>query len=180
MARCTICHTKIQRTEAVQECASCQMKYHDGCWNGIGGCATYGCSQAPDAPKAPPAVNTQRGWGDDKGCPNCQARIASSAMFCGCGARFPWADPMTSAEYYEWFEREKARRSARVVILVLFCLSLTGLAAPVVGPIAFFKAQRDHQALTGEGGGPYLALAYGTAAIGLVYILLIVAVILGG
>src|SRR5438876_1806454 len=109
MARCSICGTLIQPDEApsaVTRCDECKQEYHQACWDEIGGCATYGCRQAAQAEKPPPPVQTGGGWGDTKPCPSCGTNIAASLLVCICGARFPWADPMTPLEYSDWHRKE--------------------------------------------------------------------------
>src|SRR5262245_60205241 len=109
MARCTICYTMIDRPEDQTQCPDCRSDYHQTCWTEVGGCGTYGCARAAKAQKPPPPALVGAGWGDSKICPACARPIGSSLLVCACGARFPWADPMTDVEYRGWLADEDAR-----------------------------------------------------------------------
>jgi len=131
----------------------------------VGGCATYGCSEAAQAEKPPVAQFVGGGWGDDKQCPACFARIPSSLLVCRCGARFPYADPMSIEAFQGWSDKERRRARTRKQLVLLFVFSLFGFTAPVLGAIAGFRAHKLRDELVGESGA-YLALGYGTAALG--------------
>jgi hypothetical protein len=167
--RCAICGTLVRDTEEVTSCPECRQDYHAACWDEIGGCATYGCKSAAVAEKPPPPENVGGGWGDEKECPSCGQTIASSLLVCLCGARFPWADPMTREEYSAWRAREESLASSRKVLTALFLMSLAGFLAPLAGPIAGFYAFRQRKKLMGA-NGVYLAIGYGSAALGVTYV----------
>lgn len=173
MGRCSICYTRIQPSEATASCAECHQEYHRTCWQELGGCATYGCKAAAPAQKPPPPVLVGAGWGDTKDCPSCRAVIGSSLLVCRCGARFPWADPMTPAEYMTHLTREQGIRTAKRVLVGLFILSLAGFPAPLAGPIAAWYAWAKRADLGGA-NGTYLAVGYGAGALGALNTLLIV------
>jgi hypothetical protein len=179
MARCSICYTVLAHGEPVTACPECQQDYHKSCWDEIGGCGSYGCKRAAVAQKPPLPVLVGAGWGDTKRCPRCGNDIGSSLLVCGCGARFPWADPITPDEYGEWLAQQGAIASSRKLLILMFILSLIGLTAPVAGPIAGIYAWCKRKQLVGT-GGTYLAMGYGSAAIGALYSILIVIVALGG
>ena len=168
MKRCSICKTLIPDSDVTFVCAECNSPYHQICWEQLGGCATYGCKAAaiPEKPSLPTSVN--RGWGDDKACPNCHDLIPSSLLICRCGARFPWADPMTAEEYQVWLMEDEQRTLKRKQLIYLFLISLLGLPAPITGTIAGIQAYRFRKVLVGE-VGTYLALGYGAFVIGVVY-----------
>lgn len=178
MARCSICYTLITEGEPTTACPECKQDYHQTCWNEIGGCGTYGCKQAAVAEKPPLPVLVGAGWGDTKPCPSCSQHIASSLLVCMCGAKFPWADPMTSAEYRAWNEQQRRLASSRAKLIWLFIGSVIGVTAPVLGPIAGIYAHVKRRELAGP-GGTYLAMGYASAAMGLIYTGLIAAVALG-
>jgi hypothetical protein len=178
MQRCPIDKILISEDEATITCGLCETMHHRECWERIGGCSTYGCKAAPILDKAPVASTLGRGWGDEKECPSCHAQISSSLMVCLCGARFPWADPMTSLEYDAWVTEQKSAADDRRMLIVLFVLTLFGILSPLTGALAGIKAYRNHEALVGE-HGPFLALGYGAAAIGLVYSLVFFLLFLG-
>lgn len=179
MARCSICYTVLSEEEARTACPDCQTDYHKTCWDEIGGCGSYGCKKAAVAQKPPVPVLVGAGWGDAKECPACRAGIASSLLICNCGARFPWADPMTRAEYDAYVDGQQQVKTARTALIWMFIFSLFGFTSPVVGPIAGIYAHRKRKQLAGT-GGTYLAMGYGSAAIGLTYGILILVVAMGG
>lgn len=168
MTRCTICHTRIETGDQRTECDQCHQEYHSSCWDELGGCGTYGCTRAAQAEKpAPPAV-VGMGWGDNKTCPACQRQIGSSLLICQCGAKFPWADPMTPAEYQDWQTGQAEIKGAKTLLVVLFLGTLIGFIAPLTGPLAGIYAYVKRDKLAGE-NGTFLALGYGSAALGGVY-----------
>lgn len=167
--RCTICGTLVRDAEPVKSCPACLQAYHATCWDEIGGCATYGCTEVAAAEKPPPPVVTHLGWGDEKECPECEGSIASSLLVCRCGARFPWADPMTPDEYHAWVARERLVERTRKNLVALLALSLAGFAAPISGPLAAYIAHKNRRLLAGA-HGVYLAMGYGSAALGAAYV----------
>jgi hypothetical protein len=168
MARCSICHTLIQEADARADCPECQQEYHQSCWTELGGCGTYGCKKAAVAEKPPPPVLVGSGWGDTKECPSCGQNIGSSLLVCRCSATFPYADPMTRAEYVVWCQKEQSIKSSKTTLLMMFIVSLFGITAPVTGPIAGFYAWYSREKLAGQ-NGTYLAIGYGSAGLGVVY-----------
>jgi hypothetical protein len=178
VARCSICHTKIEQSDEVTQCDLCTQGYHATCWNELGGCGTYGCARAAAASKAPPPAVVGAGWGDTKQCPQCGGSIASSLLVCRCGARFPWADPMTPGEYGEWKAEQDALGSSRKLLVGLFIGSLVGVAAPLCGPISGIYTYVHRKRLTGE-NGTYVALGIGSTALGVAYTLIIALLALG-
>ena len=178
MARCSICYTVLREGEPVTGCPDCRQDYHKACWDEIGGCGTYGCKRAAVAQKPPPML-VGAGWGDTKPCPGCAAQINSSLLVCRCGARFPWADPMTVQDYLVWKEEQAALVGFRRLLILMFVLSMTIVAAPITGPIAGLFAFVRRRRLAGE-HGTYLAMGYGSAALGAAFSILLLVVALGG
>jgi hypothetical protein len=86
---------------------------------------------------------------------------------------------MTNAEYRGWMDKQDSIKTARTALIWMFIFSLFGFTAPVVGPLAGVYAVMKRKLLAGT-GGTYLAMGYGSAAIGAIYITLIVATKLGG
>lgn len=168
MERCTICHTMVAGSEETALCPECGATYHASCWDDIDGCATYGCPAAATAEKPPPPSFLGAGWGDEKTCPACGKNIAASMLACGCGALFPWADPMTKEEHLEWMLQQEARKRAKRLFVVLFAVSLPALIAPLTGLFAGWSAWAKREKLKGQDGA-FLALGYGTAALGAAY-----------
>ncbi len=178
MTRCAICYTVLSQEEPRTACPECRTDYHKTCWDEIGGCGTYGCQRAAVAQKPPVPVLVGAGWGDTKECPACTCEISSSLLVCACGARFPWADAMTRAEYQRWGASQQAIKTSRTTLICLFLLSLVGFTAPLAGPLAGVYAFRKRDQLAGT-GGTYLAMGYGSAAIGGLYALLFAIIALG-
>lgn len=178
MSRCSICHTLVQPADAATACPECRQDYHQSCWDELGGCATYGCQRTVPARKPPPPANVGGGWGDTKTCPACHRPLGPSLLICPCGARFPHADPMAPHEYRAWLKEQAELKTSRRALTLLFVLSLFGLPAPFVGPVAGIFAYTRRHLLAGA-GGTYLAMGYGTAALGLTYTV-VIALLLGG
>ena len=164
MARCSICYTVLTAIEPATQCPECQQDYHQSCWNEIGGCGSYGCKHAAIAEKPPLPVLVGAGWGDSKPCPVCLNEIGASLLVCRCGAKFPWADPMTQDEFTAWRAAQNAISSARRWLILLFIFSLIGVTAPIAGAIAGVYAVVKRKPLAGS-GGTYLAMGYGSAAL---------------
>jgi hypothetical protein len=178
MTRCSICYTVMTPGEPITACPECRQDYHTSCWKEIGGCGSYGCKQAAVAQKPPLPVLVGAGWGDTKTCPNCGLDISASLLVCSCRALFPWADPMTREEYAAWVEQQSAIARSRKLLITLFIFSLIGFTAPIAGLIAGIYAWLVRTRLAGT-GGTYLAMGYGSAAIGAVYGVLIALTALG-
>ena len=53
-AACPICQTTVEPDEATLVCPACDQVHHRDCWTEVGGCATYGCENAPQADKTAP------------------------------------------------------------------------------------------------------------------------------
>ena len=176
MKRCSICNTQISDFDLFFTCTECDSPYHEICWKELGGCATYGCKAAAVAEKPPPT--TARGWGDEKSCPDCSSKIPSSVLSCTCGARFPWADPMSKDDYQEWKKEDDLRNQRRTQLIVLFVITIFGVFAPLTGTVAGIQAYRSRSLLVGE-VGTYLALGYGAAVIGVVYTIVFLLLLIG-
>src|SRR5262249_5831935 len=152
-----ICHTLVQPTDVKTTCSSCQAEAHESCWRELGGCGTYGCTAAAQAEKPPPPVLVGSGWGDTKEGPGCGLPVGASLLICSCGARFPYADPMPRPEYAAWLASERSLKTSRVLLIVMFIVSLFGVTALVSGPVAGVYAWFNRKRLAGA-NGTYLAL----------------------
>jgi hypothetical protein len=168
----------IQPDDPQTACPACTQEYHESCWTELGGCGTYGCDQVPAATK--PAVSTRpgQGWGDVKPCPSCGVDIASSMLRCKCGARFPYADPISPAEFEAWVGEQRAVRRAKRLITVLFIITLIGLIAPLTGTIAGVYAYARRERLAGA-NGTFLAIGFGSAAIGAIHAIVMLLLAVG-
>jgi hypothetical protein len=85
---------------------------------------------------------------------------------------------MTPAEYIAWRDEERKLSRARKTLVVLFLLSMLGFPSPVLGPFAGYYAYRTREHLIGA-DGTYVALGYGTAALGGTYGLTLLLLLLG-
>lgn len=177
MARCAICYTKIETAEQQADCPHCSQVYHRECLSELGGCGTYGCAGAAQAEKPVPRV-VGGGWGDMKTCPACAREIGSSLLRCGCGATFPYAEPMTAGEFATWAESRASIKSSKRWLTVLFIVTLLGVVAPVSGLIAGIFAWTQRHRLVGS-DGTFLAIGYGAAAIGCSYGVIALLLVLG-
>lgn len=178
MTRCSICHTRITETDSTQDCPDCHQGYHANCWSEMGGCATYGCKSTPAAVKPAPVMGAGAGWGDSKSCPVCNSSIGSSRLICSCGTKFPYADPMTQAEFQEWRAGQDAVKGSKRLLVGLFVGSIIGVTAPLCGLISGVFGYAKREQLAGE-HGTFLALACGSATLGVVYSAVIASLMLG-
>lgn len=55
--RCPVCGQSLETaSRSLLGCPSCRTLHHEECWRYLGGCAVYGCSQAPASMPVPLAV----------------------------------------------------------------------------------------------------------------------------
>lgn len=133
---CPICQTAIGAEEQVIKCSACDQVHHGECWAEVGGCGTYGCTQAPAVTKSEQRARTTA-WGDKKDCPLCGETIRSTALRCRhCGTKFDTADPLTREDFLRRKATEREQKLLRTNTVILFFLSLIGCPAPLVGLIS--------------------------------------------
>lgn len=167
--RCAICGTRVREADETERCEGCDSVFHAACWSAIGGCATYGCKKAAKARKAPPPKATGGGWGDEKTCPVCEVSIPSSLLVCrACKATFPWADPMSKADYDAHLVDVRASSRQRRILTVLFLASLTIVGSAVAGPAGAIYAFTKRKRLVGA-DAVYVAMGYGSALLGVAW-----------
>jgi uncharacterized membrane protein len=151
---CTICQTSIASGEAVTFCRQCKLAYHADCWQENGGCAVYGCDQAPKHVKSAESSLddvARRGWGNTKQCPYCGENIRSAALKCKfCHEVFENAEPITSAEIdlkQLAKLRGSAQRSKAVVYLIFSILSCAAPVMALLGLIWVFWNRKKFKAM---------------------------------
>lgn len=174
-ATCPICQTGIGEDEFAVTCPQCHQIHHRECWSEVGGCSTYGCTQAPAIDKSnATAVQPNSAWGDEKKCPACGENIKSIALRCRyCGTDFDTVDPMSARDLRRQAERTEALKKFKATIAVLFIVSLIGLFAPLTGLVgaAIILPKRNELVKCGP---LFQVLAYASLGLSALYSILMV------
>lgn len=164
-ALCPTCQSTVEPGELTISCPACAQIHHRECWAEIGGCSTYGCTQAPAISKPEESARPLSAWGDTKKCPACGERIKSIALRCRyCGTEFGTVDPLTVDDLSERFEKADKLQGLGKNCVVLFVLSLLGCLAPVllVVNVVWFLPRRR---LIAKAGPVYVVLGYASLAV---------------
>jgi hypothetical protein len=134
---CAICQTFIAAGEQVGRCPGCDAPFHGECWDENGGCASYGCPEVPNVPKAEGPAEGSSYWGqEDKECPRCGRRIRLAALRCRhCGATFESRAP-SAPRAPGASAAAKPTGSAAPWLLVLGLVPFTAPLVLVIGGLA--------------------------------------------
>jgi hypothetical protein len=123
----------ISQDEESKTCDKCSSKFHLECWQENGGCATYGCKNAPEPVKEPVDQSDNKSyWGArTKTCPICGEIIEVYSEKCPyCGEVFEDVQPLSAAEYKEKLTRRPALNEKARGALTIFIVGLLGITAP--------------------------------------------------
>jgi hypothetical protein len=173
-AVCPVCQAGVETGAVTMTCPECKQVHHRDCWLEIGGCSTYGCSNAPALAKADVQGQPARAaWGDTKQCPACGETIKSIALRCRyCQTDFETVDPLSMGDLDKLAEKKESRKGFQTTVIALFVVSLFGCLAPLVllvGLIWFIPRRK----LAAQAGPFYVVLGYAAILVSLTYTLLI-------
>ncbi len=169
-ALCQVCQTEIGPDDDYVSCPSCRQAQHQECWSEVGGCGTYGCTEAPALEKNAAGVQAPlTAWGDTKRCPACGEEVKSIAVKCRyCDTEFGTVDPISLADLRKKAQRDEKLKGLKQSTIALFIVSLIGCAAPLLAIIALAVLLPRREEL--KTAGPlFVVMGYASIVISVLY-----------
>ncbi len=161
---CSICQTVIDGDEEAVGCQQCELPYHVECWDEYGGCAAYGCENAPKVEKKPEEAR--------KECPYCAETIPAKALRCpSCRERFEDARPVDREEYIHNLIAEPERKRIKGKAIGILAASLLPCAGPVILIIGVLWLQNGAKDFE-EAGEIYRVVVKAAASMGGIHTIL--------
>ena len=158
-ATCAVCQTLIEEGDQPVGCQACDSPYHRECWNEYGGCAAYGCANAP---KQEPKRDVE------KQCPFCAELIPAKVTRCpSCRERFEDARPLDEG-YVDGLLAEPQLKATRQKAFWFLAASILPCVGPVTAVVGWTWLQSGSSQLE-EAGGVYATMVKAGAMLGVTY-----------